>query len=66
MAEMHVASIGLTVPPSADEAAPKPPTRKVGPARPSVRERTEAFEAQRRYMEDRFRHRRPRDGKLSD
>jgi hypothetical protein len=63
---MHVASIGLTATPGAEEIAPKPPMRKVAPTRPSVQERSEAFEAQKRYMEERFRHHRPREGKLSD
>jgi hypothetical protein len=66
MAQMHVASTGPTATPIADETAPEPPTRKVASARPSVRERSEAFEAQKRYMEERFRYRRPPDGKPSD
>lgn len=63
---MHVAATGPTAPPSADEAAPATPARKGNAARPSVRERSEAFEAQKRYMQDRFSYHRPGDVKPQD
>ncbi len=63
---MPVAAIGPTATLAADETTPRPPTPKDGPVRLSVRERSEAFEAQKRYMEDRFRSHRPQTRTPSD
>ena len=66
---MDVASVGRQAPPGADESADETaptPARKGNAARPSVRERSEAFEAQKRYMQDRYSYHRPGDVKPQD
>jgi hypothetical protein len=59
---MHVASIARHATPGPDEPAPK----KASPPRPSARERSEAFEAQKRYMAERFSYHHPADPKPRD